>query len=133
MTYYINGSVSLAVPITIDGVAITTAYSSGDIMNNPAATYGIVRFTAYDSTGAVAKSNNVAVQDIYCYCDSTHSNIGDAAIAYGFQAAGTYVIVPVFGIKDGSGNLSWRELEKKQITVFAMTSSGIAVSPNVTI
>ncbi len=131
---FVNGSVSLAVLIQIDGVAVATAYAANAIMNNPAATFGILRFTAYDSAGAVAISNGVPIQDVYCYRDATNAGKGVAVIAYGFQAADTFEIVPVFGVHTAGGALDWRELERITVKVYPLTSAnGIALTPNVTI
>ena len=86
------------------------------------------------SWALIASSNGVPVMDIYCYRDATNTGQGDAVIAYGLQQPDTYTIVPVFGIRDGSGNLSWRDLARQTVQVYATTQNKqFPVSPNVTI
>jgi len=133
-TEFVNSSLALSIPIKIDGTLIATSYNAGDPMNNPAAGFGICRFTVYASDGTVAKSNNVSMQDISAYRDSVKSGIGDAVINFGFQAADTITIVPVYGVRDAGGNLDWRKLDKITIQIVALANDGgAALNPNVTI
>ena len=93
MLYYINDSLSLAVPVQIEGTPITTMYSGGDIMTNPAASYGICRVTVFTSTGGPAGAITVS-SGVYTLTDPT----GTATTSFNSGMVGMNVALSQNGV-----------------------------------
>src|ERR1051326_2060416 len=119
MTRYTDSTIEISVPISIDGVAISTSYAANAIMNNPAAGYGICRFTVKKSDGTIATSNGVNMADINCYRHPTESNTAIGKMAYGVQVADEFTILPFYGVKNLDGTLDWRALSSIKVKVYA--------------
>lgn len=106
--WHINDTIDIAIPISVNGKMIITSYDAGDIMNNPAAGFGVLRITVYTSSGEIATSNNIPVKDIYCYRDLKNSGQGRIRVAHGFQVPDTYTFTPTYEVNDENGHLDWK-------------------------
>jgi hypothetical protein len=79
----------------------------------------------------IAMSNGVPLYDVSCYRDSDNNGQGDAAISFGFQAADTVTIVPVYGVHNSDGSLNWHLLAKEEWSITPVTTdAGITIVVN---